>query len=420
MIGRLKRKFIFINMVLVAAVLLIVFTVICVSNYQQQRRASDGAMRMALMRDVGMPIERFRVGPEKPPEKPASLLPLFSVTLTEDGGIQMLDTGNVDVSDEVVASAIQTVLESGADEGHLPALGLRYMRDDTPHGHRIVFLDTSMEQTTMTRLILTLAMVGLGGLAAFFGISVFLANWALRPVETVWAQQQQFVADASHELKTPLTIILANLGILKGHGNETIRSQDKWIENTRLEATRMKKLVDDLLFLAKADSAEAPVEKASFSLTDLLWRCSLSFEPVAYELGLTLSTDIATDINIIGNEAQFVQLATILMDNACKYAGPQGAVSLTLTRAQDSAVIAVHNTGEPIPADELQHVFERFYRTDKARTRTQGGYGLGLAIAERIVSVHGGKLAAMSDAANGTTFSATFHIQPEMNTQSRG
>lgn len=405
MIRRLRRKFVIINMALVAAVLLIVFGVICVSSYQQQHAQGQGAMRMALMRDAGTPPERFLIGKgEKPPEKPVGLLPVFSVTLDEDGTIYNTDTGHVEVTDELIAQAVESAMAQPEDAGSIPALGMRYMREQKPNGLRIAFLDTSVERAAITRLVLTLGLCGLGGLACFLVISIFLANWALLPVEKAWAQQQQFVADASHELKTPLTVILANLGILQGHGDETVRSQQKWIDNTRVEATRMKKLVDDLLFLAKADAAEAPIEKAVFSLTDVLWRCVLSFEPVAYEHGVTLDSDIAPDVLMVGDEPQIVQLVTGLLDNACKYAGEKGTVMVSLTHTQDKVRISVRNSGEPIPPEDLPHVFERFYRADKARVRTQGGYGLGLSIAAQIAKRHGGKITATSNEQEGTTF----------------
>lgn len=411
MIRRLRRKFVIINMALVAAVLLIVFGVICVSSYQQQRAQGQGAMKMALMRDADTPPERFMIGKsEKPPEKPVGLLPVFAVTLDEDGTIHNTDTGHVDVTDELIAQAVESAMAQPEEEGSVPALGLRYMREQKPNGLRIAFLDTSVERAAITRLVLTLVLCGLGGLACFLAISIFLANWALRPVEETWAQQQQFVADASHELKTPLTVILANLGILQGHGGETVRSQQKWIDNTRVEATRMKKLVDDLLFLAKADAAEAPTEKTVFSLTDVLWRCVLAFEPVAYEHSITLDSDIEPDVMMVGDEPQIVQLVTGLLDNACKYAGENGAVSVSLNHTADKVRIRVRNSGEPIPPEDLPHVFERFYRADKARVRTQGGYGLGLSIAAQIAKRHGGKISATSSEPEGTTFAVSMPV----------
>lgn len=414
MIRKLRWKFIMINMVLVATVLIIVFSVICVMSYQQQASQSMGALRMANNREMGLPPERFRIGNEKMPEKPAGgLLPVFSVSLAEDGSIHTFDLGNVEASEELVAQAVEQALATGKTEGTLPDVNLRFLIEQKPSGTRIAFLDMSVERTYITRLVMTLALVGIGGIAAFFFISLFLAGWALRPVERAWAQQQQFVADASHELKTPLTVILANLGILEGHGQETVASQSKWIDNTRFEATRMRKLLDAMLFLAKSDGEQVPLEQAVFSISDTAWRSVLSFEPVAYEQGLDLASDIAPDVMMVGDEQQIVQLMGVLLDNACKYAGEKGSVSFRLSKTQERVLLEVHNTGELIAPEDIEHVFERFYRTDKARARTKGGYGLGLAIAAQIVRRHGGKISVASGAEKGTTFLASLPLYRE-------
>lgn len=408
MIGKLRWKFIFINMSLVATVLIIVFTVAYGINYRVQRQQSDAALRMEVARDASMPPERFSVGKPRPPESfgiaNGGLLPVFSVMLSSEGEVQTINANHLEVADDVLAQAVEQVLASGKRDGELSALNLRYLREDKHEHTKIAFLDMSVEQQSMRQMVLTLALICLGALAAFFVISVFLANWALRPVERAWAQQQQFIADASHELKTPLTVILANLGIIEGHGDETVASQAKWLGNTAYETTRMRKLVDAMLFLAKSDAMEVPLEQAEFSLTDTVWRSVLSFEPVAYEQGITLDSDLAPDIEMLGDESQITQLVSILLDNACKYAGPMGSVAISLAQAQDKALLTVHNTGETIAQEDLAHIFERFYRTDKARARTEGGYGLGLAIAAQIVRRHGGKINAESGPDKGTTF----------------
>lgn len=404
MIRRLRVKFVVINMALIALVLVIVFGVICYSSYQQTRSESLQDMRMALDREKDHPPSRFVIGGERPPQTGDSgPKPVFTVTLNHEGDIVWSDRQNVEIDDETLALAVSYATDESSDGGVIDALNLRYLRRETPEGTRIAFADRTAEQTALRQLAFTLLLVGLGGMLAFFGISLFLARWALRPVQEAWAQQQRFIADASHELKTPLTVILANLNILQKHPEHTVAEEHKWIDNTQVEAGRMKGLVDNLLFLAKSDATQAPPERTAFSLSDAVWSAVLPFEPVAFEQGITLESDIAPNINLMGDAQQIRQLVVILLDNACKYAGAQGRVTVTLSRVQDKARLSVHNTGEPIAPDALAHIFERFYRVDKARARLQGGYGLGLAIAAQIVRSHGGKITAQSSSEEGTT-----------------
>ena len=225
------------------------------------------------------------------------------------------------------------------------------------------------------------------------------------PGGKAWQQQRQFVADASHELKTPLTVLLADADILLAHPEQTIDSQRKWVEYIQDEARRMKELVEDLLFLARNDSAaEKERKRQPVVLSDVCWNCMLSFEPVAFERGAQVNGDIDPEVRLLGDEGQLRRLVTILLDNACKYAGPAGVVTLRLGRSGERVTLTVHNTGEAISAEDQQHLFERFYRTDAARDRQKGGYGLGLSIVKEIIQAHGENIDVVSTEGVGTEF----------------
>ncbi|MBE6907346.1 MAG: two-component sensor histidine kinase [Ruminococcaceae bacterium] len=406
MIQKLRRKFILINMALVTLVLLIVFGALYFSSYQRMRGESFDSMRRIIGRNAQMPPPKFEIGDHRPKD-PAQIMPVFCVLLDDSGEIQTITRDNVEVSDEVVADAVKRVKEAGKDIGALSGLGLRYLRADTPEGTKIAFADLSNERSAMASLLLTSLLVGFAGLAAFFLISLFLAGWALRPVEQAWTRQRQFVADASHELKTPLTVILANTEILVSHKTDPIEQQMKWVEYIRAEADRMKKLVEDMLFLAKSDAARAPLQRIPVNFSDTVWNCLLPFEPVAFEQGVELDSEIEPGILLSGDEGQLKQLVMILLDNACKYAGENGTVKVTAGRLADKVRLSVHNTGALIPQEDLKHLFERFFRVDKARARDQGGFGLGLAIAKSIVDGYRGKLSVESSEEKGTTFTVT-------------
>lgn len=404
MIKKLQKKFVLINMSLVTAVLIGVVAVSCISGYQN----SVAESKRALERAWASP-PKFELSDRwfKPPEGNFSWSPVFGVTLDQSGEIVSVTSNNVDVSDELVQQAVALALAQGNREGVISDMLLRYRIDLTPEGTRLAFVDRTRELQSLLKLLLTSLAALLGGFAAFLAVSFYLSRWALRPVEQAWEQQRQFVADASHELKTPLTVILANIGILLSHQNDTIAQQHKWIENTQTEAQRMKKLVDDLLFLAKSDAVSTPVPHIRLDFSDLVWSSVLPFESIAFEQGVKLDSDIAPDVTVQGDMGQLRQVVAILLDNACKYAGEKGKVFVQLEAAQDKIRLRVNNTGEPILPDKLKHVFERFYRADASRAREKGGYGLGLAIAQSIVTAHKGSITAQSDAKNGTTFIVT-------------
>ncbi len=253
------------------------------------------------------------------------------------------------------------------------------------------------ETDSLWPLIRSSLLVGALALGGFFVISLMLSGLALKPAEEAWEQQRRFVADASHERKTPLTVILTNTGILLAHSGDTIAQQQKWVEYIRDEAQRMRALVEDLLFLAKSDAGKetSPVT-APVDVSELTWSALLPFEPVAFEQGVEMESEIADQLR---------RLVAILLDNAVKYAGNGGRVKLVLSRPERGGVcLTVHNTGPAIPPEHLPHLFERFYRADDSRARTSGGYGLGLAIAKRIVDGHGGSITVSSREDASTDF----------------
>lgn len=412
MIKRLRKKFILTNMLLVALVLIIVFGALVGYNYQRLVRQSEEAMRTALKWSDDAPPPVFQFGAsheeemeEQGEERRFTMVPVFVVLLDEDGGpAQVTGGNNVEVSDQVVAQAVAAATE---ESGAISGLNLRYLQDTDREGNsRIAFADMGWETDSLWPLIRSSLLVGALALGGFFVISLMLSGLALKPAEEAWEQQRRFVADASHELKTPLTVILTNTGILLAHSGDTIAQQQKWVEYIGDEAQRMRALVEDLLFLAKSDAGKetAPVT-APVDVSELTWSALLPFEPVAFEQGVEMESDIADQLTVQGNADQLRRLVAILLDNAVKYAGNGGRVKLVLSRPERGGVcLTVHNTGPAIPPEHLPHLFERFYRADDSRARTSGGYGLGLAIAKRIVDGHGGSIAVSSGEDAGTDF----------------
>lgn len=314
------------------------------------------------------------------------------------------------MADSTIEIALATALEQKESMGQLPEMHLYYERVHTKGITYIAFANTTSAENLLHQTLLNLIIWGLFAMVLFFLVSVLLATLAIRPVKKAWKQQQQFVGDASHELKTPLTVIIANSNILLSKKRQSPEDQKKWVKNTLSEAQHMKALVDHLLLLANSDSTSDfyPLTRLNFS--EVILNCILQFEPVAFERRLTMTYEIPKDLYINGNEIGLKQVIDIFLDNACKYAGERGHIHIRLFSLGPYLRLAVNNTGSVIPKEDLPHIFERFYRSDKVRTRQdhEKGYGLGLSIARSIVHRHRGQCLVTSDERNGTTFIAQF------------
>ena len=395
-------------MLLVTVVLLAVFGALMISTAQQLERESAAAMTLVLRQDgippqleVTCPTRRRRGSGGGP--FPCSASPWRRMGAHPGGG----QPGEGHRGDPGPGGGGGPV-RPGRRPAACTSLGLRFQREQLPDGRvRIAFSDLSWERASLTRLMVNSLLIGAAALAVFFAISLFLARLSLKPVERAWTQQRQFVADASHELKTPLTVILANTGIMAAHPDATVASQRKWLGYIQEEAQRMKELVEDMLFLAKHDGAERPKDSRTVNFSDLVTGCVLRFESVAFERQVELTSDIQPGLSVSGEPDSLERLVMILLDNAVKYAGERGQVDVSLSRRQERAVLTVRNTGEPIPPEHLEHLFERFYRADGSRSRKEGGYGLGLAIAQTIVQSHRGQIEVRSSREEGTVFTVT-------------
>ena len=394
MIRKLQIKFVAMCMVLVTAVLAVVFVAVFFSAKQNTEVISHQVLERVMQEDTlsGRPD----LGPNRDGED--VLLPYFTVNLWDSNGVyRAFVTGGTyaNLQDTAELEAILSdCLRQNQPEGTIRSYGLRYMRQDYGLYQRIAFVDMSMEQATLQELMGSYLQIGLAALVLLLGVSILLARWATRPVAKAWQQQRQFLSDASHELKTPLTVILSNAELLEAAPLDPRPA--RWADNIRSEAKQMKSLVEEMLTLARADNAAPTAVMAEVSLSDLATDCALAFEPVAFEAGKPLESDIAPDVTVTGDGDKLRQLIGVLLDNAIKYGQAGGTITLSLRRTDRQARLTVSNPGEPIPPEQLSRLFERFYRADASRGE-QSGFGLGLPIAAAIASEHKGTLKAESD-----------------------
>lgn len=398
MIRTLRRKFVVITMLLVSAILLAVFFGIWIYNKSSMEQEGYRTLQMALERHGGE-APKLELGGKMP--EGIHQDPVFTVLVRADGQTILLSSDRISVSEEQLTEIVKQVLDRGESQGELSEYDLRYMVDgDDKGGTRIAFASQHFEKNTIREVLLTTAIFIAGAFLVFLMASILLARWVLRPVERSWEQQSRFMADASHELKTPLTIILANSGILKA-SPDTDSDQMVWVSSTEKEAKRMKTLVDDMLFLAKRDESLPLAEKTPTDFSSVVETEALAFESVAFEKGFAVEVDVEPGIQVLGDTPRLKQLVAILVDNAVKYAKEGSTVRVTARRNQANAAFSVFNEGAPIPPEQQKHLFERFYRMD--RSRSTEGSGLGLSIARAIAAEHKGKITVHSEE-SGTVF----------------
>lgn len=333
----------------------------------------------------------FQLG--RPGEIPKEgLLPYFTVQINRKGEVSADGGSFFDLSDSKRLKTIVDAAYFAEDSvGEIKEFRLRYLKAEKPDGSTtIVFADITTEQATVANLIKICALIAVLSFAVFFVISVFLSRWAVKPVDKAWKQQRQFVADASHELKTPLTIIMTNAELLQ---NEDCGEEDKnrFSENILSTSGRMRSLTENLLDLARADNGTSKAVFEEMNLSEAVYDSVLQFEPLYFEKGKNLYYKIDKDINLFGSAEQLRRVADILLDNALKYSFDETSVWVELIKKERICVLSVKSIGEHIGKDDLKNIFKRFYRIDEARTGGES-YGLGLSIAETIVKEHKGKI----------------------------
>lgn len=391
MIRQLRWKFVAAMMAVVTVILAGALVLSYRSTQKNLEQNTSAAMLQAARESLS----------KKPWESKGKLprLPFFIVDVTPDGQVVRCLQGDFSFEDDSVPQDLtRLVLASPSDEGVLENYGLSFYRMPLRDSEemRIVYADRSFETNTLEHLRRNLLLMGLGVWTLFLLLSVALSRWITRPVERAWQQQKQFVADASHELKTPLTVIISSAQMISTRLSTAPKgSLERWTDNIQAEGERMKGLVEDMLTLARSD-ARAPTKQMSrICLGDVVENAVLTFEPTIFEKGLTLTSRIEGESYILGDSGELGRLCAILLDNGVKYCLPGGTIQVNLDADPGGKhwVLEVVNDGGPIDPADLPHIFDRFYRADPSR-QNHGGYGLGLAIARTIVLGHKGKIRA--------------------------
>lgn len=419
-------------MTAVTVMLLLILTGLYYSSKVNFERRSMEQLRFAI-RDDGPPGAEPGVPSEKPfaaPSKDTDAVPLgepsgksygkqsnskkegvptLVVDVSDDGRIQILKNRFSELDEETVEPLISLAASSKEPQGMIRESSLRYLREPKSDGTtRYAFADISVEQSSLKTQLLHSAAIGLLAAAVFFFISALLSRWMVKPVEDAFDRQRQFVADASHELKTPLTVILSNVNMMASSLPSSDEKNGSRLERIGAEAARMRQLVEHLLLLARSDSGVGTTALTPQNFSYIVNSSVMTFEPLIFETGRCLSDDIEDGIRINGDSKKLRQLIDILLDNACKYSdqGSEIVIRLYKTSARE-VCCSVKSKGRPLAKEELETIFERFYRSSESRGECQG-YGLGLSIARTIADEHGGSIWAQSDVNGFNTFFVRF------------
>lgn len=394
MIGSLRRKFISISMISIFIVFSCIFISLMVFTKIQTNRSVDMLVDTISSNDGVFP--KFDPSKQRMPvqmpysdvitEETQFSTRFFSVWLDDEKQIVNTNMDSVStITEQDVEDYTDKVLKRGKERGWIGDYRYRIM--DTENGTTVVFVNGNTYNNTSNRLLFTALLVLLGSASLILILTIVVSKRAVRPVAESYEKQRQFITDANHELKTPLTLILSNLDIV-----ESELGKNEWLDDIRSEGERMGLLINQLVTLSRMDESTDSVMREEFNLSSAVADTVSEFESLAEERGHTLTSSISPSVYYYGDESLIRRLTAILLDNAIKYCDAGGNIQLSLT-CRRHPVLTVENTYQDVDKLELNRLFDRFYRADKARTFS-GSFGIGLSIAQSIVKSHKGNIAA--------------------------
>ena len=394
MLKRMRWRFIGAAMAAFTAVILTLLCFVNVWNYCSMTRQQDMTLDRLLEVDqqnaeipageIRPPFENIdRFSPEVP-----YMIRFFSVHLSEDGTVRRINQNYIaSISETDAETYADTVRSHGKTQGYEG--GYRYLVRQADGETVILFLNSERELQTMKSLLwITLAIAGLC-LAVVFGLVVLFSRRAITPYLKNMEAQKQFITNASHELKTPLTAISTSADVLAME-----YEGDDWVRNIQTQSGRLSKLITNLVTLSRLDEEDPFPLRSEFSLSDALWEISEPVASLARAKGKTYAQDITDGLTVTGDRTAIQQMVSILLDNALKYSPDGGSISLTAWRSGKKAQIAVSNTVDATQCSDTSRLFDRFYRGDESHSSAVNGTGIGLSIAKATAEAHGGKISA--------------------------
>jgi len=323
---------------------------------------------------------------------------MAGLRLDRNGNIIQSEQSHLSLSEDTLHEIVlQMNIKDEQGIGQVTRGGTRYRYLVILHGGGAwaAIAECTQEQALVKTLRRNTIVYIVLGMLLLMPVCALLARWFSKPIETAWEKQNDFVSDATHELKTPLTVIAANTEAVLANPEAPIETQERFLDSIRDETTRMAGLVGDLLFLAKIDAGEIHLDLEDFDISEMLEGMCMERESEMFEAGCELDYELTPGLICNGDRKRIAQMMKALLDNAQMFTPEGGSVRMVVNRNRKQQIrIVLSNSGNPIPEQELDKIFERFYRVDPSRARETGGYGLGLCVARSIAVLHGGSLTA--------------------------
>lgn len=399
MIKKLKRKFIFLSMSSLLVLLAVIVVGMNVISYNSVVGEADKVLALLSQNKGRFPVfedDKFDEGKnvKLPPDMSVELQyesRYFSVLLNGGGGIIQAETSRIArIDTEAAIEYAQAIISKGKDQGFIDQF--RYIITYENESIRITFLDCERRLDSFYDFMFSSIIMALGGYIVVFFIIAFFSGRIIRPISESYEKQKQFITDAGHEIKTPLTIINANVDVL-----EMELEQNECLEDIKQQTKRLTALTNDLVLLAHMEESSDSLQMIDFPVSDVVSEMVSSFKILAQAQNKAFICNIQPMLTMKGNGKAIGQLVSLIMDNAMKYCPEKGVITLDFEKRGRALHLTVLNTTEmEIQQENLLHVFDRFYRTDLSRNSETGGHGIGLSVAKAIVTAHGGKIYAAS------------------------
>ena len=424
MIKKLRRKLVITSMVSLLLVLLVIEGIVGVLSYRKIVTDADRILNILEQNDGKFPEMIHEEQGQIPEGKPGKVqeddkkimgkvsaeMPyesrFFSVVLNNDGEIVNADTGKIASIDTSTAMEYaQTVWKTGKTHGFMEDYRYLVCEYGMDSKVQIIFLDRERELSNFNNLIVTGLGVTTLGLGAVFVLMVFLSAYITKPFVENYEKQKRFITDAGHELKTPLTIIDADAEVL-----EMDLGENEWLSDIQNQTKRLADLTNDLILLSRMEESRTAMTMVDFPFSDMVEETVNTYQSLAKTQNKILTSEITPMISICGDEKALSRLVTILLDNAVKYSGDGGRIKVCLEKERKRIRLSVYNTTESISREQLDHLFDRFYRADSSRNSQTGGYGLGLSIAAATVEAHKGKIVASTEDERSLMITVIFPI----------